>query len=142
MDIGIIDGTVLLRTFKVCLDLQFEKSIVESPSSIGRPGETKLVSMLDLYDGPHQSEILRLVGPFMRSLKKRHQVVLNSHNIYFARGSDATKLRVCYRCGESFSLNEFDLADLKSILYTIPTGAKVSPMILDDLSINLYPFST
>ena len=60
-----IGGVELLRIFKTCLDLQFEKLIVESPLSIGRPGETKLILMLDLYNGPHQSEILRLVGSFI-----------------------------------------------------------------------------
>ena len=94
-----IGGVELLRIFKTCLDLQFEKLIVESPLSIGRPGETKLISMLDLYNGPHQSEILRLVGSFMRSLRKMHQGVLSSHCISFARGSDLSKLRVSYRCG-------------------------------------------
>ena len=135
MIVTTIDGIELLRIFKTCLDLQFEKSIVESPSSIGRPGETKQLSMLDLYDGSHQSEILRLVGSFMRSLKKRHQVVLSSHNISFVRGSDLSKLRVCYRYGQSFLIDEYDLADLKTVEYTISTGAKVRLVILYDLSV-------
>ena len=102
--------------FKACLDLQFEKSIFESPLSINRPGETKLTLMPEIYDGPHQSDILRLVGPFMRQLKRRHEVVLSSHFISFARGSDVSKLRVCHRCGDTFSMDEFDLPDLKSKL--------------------------
>ena len=122
-----IGGIELLRIFKTCLDLQFEKLIVESPSSIGRPGETKLILMLDLHDGPHQSEILRLVGSFMGSLKKMHQAVLSSHCITFARGSDISKLRVCYRCGHSFQMDEFNFANLNTISYNISTGAKVSP---------------
>ena len=130
-----INGVELLLIFKACLDLQFEKSIVESPLSINRPGETKLIQLLELYDGPHQSDILRLVGPFMRQLKRRHEVVLSSHFISFARGSDVSKLRVCHRCGDTFSMDEFDLPDLKSVVFNISTGAKVSPMILHDLSV-------
>ena len=135
MFVETIGGIELLGIFKTCLDLQFEKLIVESPLSIGRPGETKLNSMLDLYDGHHQSEVLRLVGSLMRSLKKIHQAVLSSHCISLARRSDLSKLRVCYSCGESFLIDEFDLADLNSFSYNILTGAKVSLMILNHLSV-------
>ena len=96
--------------------------------------------MLDLYDGPHQSEIVRLVGPCIRSLKKRHQMVLSSHCISFARGSDLSKLRVCYRNGQSFQLDDFDLADLGSVSYNILSGAKVSPLIFYDLIVILVPY--
>ena len=140
MVIETINGMELLLIFKACLDLQFEKSIVKSPSSINKPGETKLILMLELYDGPHKIGILKLVGPFMRQLKRRHEAVLNSHFISFARGSDLSKLRVCYRCGDSFSIDEFDLPDLKSVVFDISTGAKVSPVFLYDLSVIIVPF--
>ena len=135
-----INGMELLLIFKACLELQFEKSIVESPLSINRPGETKLILMLELYNGPQHFDILKLVGPFMRQLKRRHEAVLSSHFISFARGRDLSKLRVCYRCGDSFSMDEFDLPDLKSVVFNISTGAKVSPVITYYLSLILVPY--
>ena len=66
--------------------------------------------------------------------------MLSSHFISFARGRDLSKLRVCYRCGDSFSMDEFDLPDLKSVVFNISTGAKVSPVITYNLSVILVPF--
>ena len=120
-----VDGVELLSIFKACLDLKINESVSKSPSSINRIDECLLTEMLRLHTGPQPKSVLMLVGPFMRSLKNRHELVLSSHRISFVRGSDVSKLRVSFEIGNSFSVEEFDVAYLTSIVLDISTGKRI-----------------
>ena len=119
-----VDGVELLSIFKACLDLKFHDSVSESPTSINRINECLLTEVLQLHTGPQSEAVLMLVGPFLRSLKNRHELVLSSHRISFARGSNASKLRVSFEIGNSFRVDEFDIEYLTSIVLDISTGKK------------------
>ena len=121
-----VDGVELLSIFKACLDLKFDDSVRKSLSSINRIDECLLTEMLRLHTGPQPEAVLMLVGPFMRSLKNRHELVLSSHKISFVRGCDASKLRVSFEIGNSFSIEEFDAAYLTSIVLDISTGKRIN----------------
>lgn len=125
MSTDTVDGVELLSIFKACLDLKFDDSVSKLPTSINRIDECSLIEMLRLHTGPQPQAILMLVGPFMRSLKNRHELVLSSHRISFIRGCDTSKLRVSFEIGNSFSIEEFDVAYLTSIVLDISTGKRI-----------------
>jgi hypothetical protein len=125
MDKMTVDGLELLLFFKTSLDQYCWINLQLDTSLKGKPGVVNLVELLKYYDAPIDSQICRLVIPFIRSLKQRHSNVLSFHKLLFVRGSNVSKLQLSFQYGNTFNMSEFDVADLKSIVFDVATGSKV-----------------
>ena len=101
-------GLLAVQVLKFSLDSFFELKLLRDPSSGGKPGEDVLSEVLNMAGQTVSTEDTIFV---LRSLCKRTNVstVFSSHGISLVRG---IKIKIAYRCGESFSLIEFSLSDL------------------------------
>ena len=100
-------GLLAVQILKISLDLFFELKLFRDPSSGGKPGEDVLSEVLNMAGQTVSAEDTIFV---LRSLCKRSNVstVFSPHGISLVRGR---KIKIAYRCGESFSLIEFLLSE-------------------------------
>ena len=101
-------GLLAVQILKFSLDSFFELKLLRDPSSGGKPGEDVLSEVLNMAGQTVSAEDTIFV---LRSLCKRSNVstIFSSHGISLVRGR---KIKIAYRCGESFSLDEFSMFDL------------------------------
>ena len=122
------NGLELMSIFISAMNQHYSVALLLEPSFRGMPGEALLQPLLDLYESRRCANILRVVCPFLRSLGRTVRLtnVFDAHNICLVRGSNISKLRVSFRYGDIFSVSEFDISDLSSVLFDLSTGKKVS----------------
>ena len=87
-----------------------------------------LQPLLDRYQPQCSWDIRRAVCPFLWSLGRTIRLtnVFDTHNMCLVRGSNISKLRVSFRYGDIISIREFDISNLRSVLFDLSTGKKVS----------------
>ena len=107
-----LDGSEVLGIFRLCLKNHFANEMKRDKSIAGKPGESTLRNVLYLHSGITESSY----GRILDSLRKLCRLVsisniLSNHGISFARGN---ALKVSYRYGELFELDEFSAKDLSS----------------------------
>ena len=122
------NGFELMGIFISAMDQHYGAALISNPSLSGMPGEALLQPLLDRYHPLCSRDFRRAVCPFLRSLGRTISLtnVFDTHNLCLVRGSNISKLRVSFRYGDIFSIREFDLSDLSSVLFDLSTGKKVS----------------
>ena len=121
------DGFELMAMFWSVMNQHYCAALTVDPMLSGKPGEALLQQLVDLYQSQRNENIRRAVCPFLRSLscRVRHTNIFDAHSLCLVRGSTISKLRVSFRYGDIFLMNEFDSSDLKSIVFDLSTGKKV-----------------